>query len=174
MIYTFNLCYLTLRFQNHWIVKSCIIIKNRKGRHSVLSFLEENCSHVLLAGSHCRDNAWRLSSSISRSRLERYCLTLRAIWASSYNFLALRKELRRTRFLCPPVCATSSTVVFVLPWLRDLGLSKTRWQTCNLAYHSIFQWTWNMQRSAWCQSVVKAYMPHSSKSYRYNTEKVKN
>lgn len=75
---------------------------------------------MLVAGSHCRDSVWRLSSSISRSKFERYCFTFRAIWASSYSFLALRKELRRTRFLWPPVCATSSTAAFVLPWLRDL------------------------------------------------------
>lgn len=79
-----------------------------------------------MAGSHCRDSVWRLSSSISRSKFERYCFTFRAIWASSYNFLALRKELRRTRFLWPPVCATSSTAAFVLPWLRDLKWREER------------------------------------------------
>lgn len=78
-------------------------------------------SHVLMEGSHCIESVCRLSSLVSRVRLDRYCLTLRAICASSYSFLALRKELRLTRFLCPPVWVTSKTAALALPWLRDLN-----------------------------------------------------
>lgn len=113
----------SLSVQRNMIQDTVILILNFFSSLSFGIVIESKKQHlrVLLAGSHCKDSAWRLSSSISKSRLERYCLTLRAIWASSYSFLALRNELRRTRFLCPPVCATSSTAVFVLPWLRDLG-----------------------------------------------------
>lgn len=40
-------------------------------------------SHVLMEGSHCSDSVCRLSSFVSRLRLDRYCLTFLAIWASS-------------------------------------------------------------------------------------------
>lgn len=72
-------------------------------------------SRVLMEGSHCSESVCRLSSLVSRLRFDRYCLTFLAIWASSYSFLAFRKELRRTRFLCPPVWLTSSTAALALP-----------------------------------------------------------
>lgn len=62
---------------------------------------------------------WCFSSSVSTVRLDRYCFTFLAIWASSYSFLALSSELRRTRFLWAPPC-TSSMLELVLPWLKDL------------------------------------------------------
>lgn len=71
-------------------------------------------SQVLYEGSHCSDIIWCLSSSVSTVRLDRYCFTFLAIWASSYSFLALRRELRRTRFLWAPPC-TSSMLELVLP-----------------------------------------------------------
>ena len=67
---------------------------------------------------------WCFSSSVSTVRLDRYCFTFLAIWASSYSFLALRSELRRTRFLWAPPC-TSNMLELVLPGLKDLT---RRWQ----------------------------------------------
>lgn len=84
-------------------------------------------SRVLLDGSHCWDMACSVSSLASSARWHRYWRTLRAICASSYSFLALRKELRRTRFLCAPVGTTSNTAALALPWLSDLkGAAESR------------------------------------------------
>lgn len=80
---------------------------------------------VLYAGSHWSDSIWIFSSSVSTFRLDKYCFTFLAIWASSYSFLAFRSELRRARFLCAPPC-TSSMFEFVLPWLRDLQQKRAK------------------------------------------------
>lgn len=55
---------------------------NTHGSQSLQTFPEKN-SCVLVAGSHCRDITWRLSSSISSSRLDRYCFNFRTICPSS-------------------------------------------------------------------------------------------